>query len=68
MWEKDPKISGNNRKRSSIRSKVDLYEVCSSLFQLLYYCYYFYTNTSFPSGIFVAYLTLGERSLGNIGQ
>ena len=68
LWEKDPNISGKNRKMYSIRQKVDLYEVCPQLFQILYYCYYFYTNTYFPSTIFVASLTIGERSLGNIGQ
>ena len=68
LWEKGKKISGKKRNRSSIRLKVDLYEVCESLFQIIYYCYYFYTNTSFPSAIFVAFLTLGKRSLGNIGQ
>ena len=60
LWEKDPKISGKNRKRSSIIPKVDLYEVCASLFKILYYCYYFYTNTSFPSARFVESFTLGE--------
>ena len=68
MWEKDPKISGKKSKRNLIRPKVDLYKVFASLFQMIYYCYYFYTNTSFPSSIFVASLTLGERSLGIIGQ
>ena len=61
LWEKDPKISGMKRKKSSIRPKVDLYEVCESLFQIIYYCYYFYTNTSFPSAIFLSYLTLGAK-------
>ena len=32
LWEKDPNISGKKRKRSSIRSKVFLFEVCASLF------------------------------------
>ena len=68
LWEKHPKISGKNRKRSSIRLKVDLYEFCALLFQILYYCYYFYINNSFPSARFVASLTLGGRSLVNIGQ
>ena len=68
LWEKDPKISGKKIKRSSVRSKVDLYEVCESLFQILYYYYYFFTNTSSPSARFVAYLTIGERSLGSIVQ
>ena len=66
MWEKDPKISGNKRKRSSIQSKVDLYEVGAFLFQMIYY--YLYTNTYFTSARFVASLTLGERGLGSIGQ
>ena len=39
LWEKYPKISGRKRKRSSIISKVDLYEVFASLFQMIYYCY-----------------------------
>ena len=30
--------------------------------------FFFYTNTSFPSAIFVASLKLGERILGIIGQ
>ena len=68
LWEKYPEISGKKRKRSLIRLKVDLYEVCASLFQFFYYYYYFYTNTYFPSARFVAYLTLGERSSGGIGQ
>ena len=68
LWEKDPKISGKKRKRSLILSKVYLYEVCASLFQMIYYYYYFYTNTYFPSARFVESLTLGERSLGSIGQ
>ena len=34
----------------------------------LFYFHYLYTNTYFPSAIFVTYLTLGERSLGSIGQ
>ena len=55
-------------KRSSIRPKVYLYEVCASLFQIIYYCYYFYTNTYFTSAIFVASLTLEEKSLVSIGQ
>ena len=38
MWENHKKMSGKKRKRSLIRSKVDLYEVCASLFQILYYC------------------------------
>ena len=53
---------------SSIRPKVDLYEVCVSLFQIFYYSYHFYTNTNFPSAIFVASLTLGERSTGIVVQ
>ena len=57
LCDKDPKISGKKRKRSSILSKVDFYEVCALLFKVLYYCYYFYTNTSFPSARFVASLT-----------
>ena len=68
LWDKDLTIGGKKRKSSSIILKVDLYDVCASLFQILYYCYYFYTNTSFPSARFVASLTLGERSLGSIGQ
>ena len=68
LWEKDPRIIGKKSKRYSIRSKVYLYEVCASLFQKKYYCYCFYTNTYFPSARFVAFLTLGERSLGSIGQ
>ena len=68
LWEKYPKISGKKRKRSYIRPKVDLYEVCASLFQILYYYYYLYINTSFPSAVFMASLTIGERSLGSIGQ
>ena len=35
LWEKDPKVSVKNRKRSSIQSKVDLYEVCAVLFKIL---------------------------------
>ena len=68
LWEKDPKISGNKRKRYSIRSKVGFYEVCAFLFQIIYYYYYFCNNTSFPSSRFVAYITLGERSLEGIKQ
>ena len=68
LWDKYPKINCKKTKRSSIISKVGLYEVCAYLFQILYYCYYFYTNTYFPSARFVASLTLGERSLGNICQ
>ena len=68
MWENDPEISGKKRKRSLIRPKVYLYEVCVSLFQFIYYYYYFYTNTYFTSAIFVAYITLGERSSASIGQ
>ena len=34
LWEKEQKLSGNKRKRRSIRVKVDLYEVCF-LFYLL---------------------------------
>ena len=68
MWEKNPRISENKRKRSSILSKVDLYEVCASLFQMTYYCYYFYSNHYFPCAVVVSYLTLGERSLVIIGQ
>ena len=66
--EKDTNISWKKKKRSYNISKVDLYEMCASLFQILYYCYYIYTNTYFTSAIFVAYLTLGERSLVNICQ
>ena len=51
-----------------IRLKDDLYEVFASLFQMVYYYYYFYTYTSFSSARFVAFITLGERSLGSIGQ
>ena len=36
-WEKDPNISGKKRKRYSIKLKVDLYEVCAYLFQILCY-------------------------------
>ena len=68
MCEKDPNISGKKSERSLIRLKVDFYEVCASLFKIIYYYYYFYTNTSFPSVRFLAYLKLGERSLGSIGQ
>ena len=68
LWEKDLKIRGKNRKRSLIQSKVYLYEVCASLFQFIYYHYYFYTNTYFLSVRFVASITLGERILGSIGQ
>ena len=68
LWDKDPKISGNKRKKYLILSKVDLYEVCVLLFQMIYYYYYFYTNTYFPSNRFMASLTLGERILGSIGQ
>ena len=60
MWEKHPNISGKKRKSYSIRLKVYLYEVCASLFQIIYYCYYFYTNTYFTSVRFLASLTLGE--------
>ena len=67
FWEKDPRISGKKRKKSLIRSKVDLYEVCASLFQILYYYYYFYINTSFLYSRFVASLTLRESSLLSIG-
>ena len=63
LWEKYPEISGKKRKRSSIRPKVDLYEVCALLFQMIYYCYYLYTNPFPPSTKFMAYLTLGEISL-----
>ena len=59
LWDKDWNISGKKRKRSSIQLKVDLYEVCASLFQIVIYYYYFYTNTYFPSVILVASLTLG---------
>ena len=59
LWEKYPKISGKKRKMSLIKLKVDLYEVCEFLFQILYYCYYFYTNNSFTSAIFVEYITQG---------
>ena len=62
MVGKDPDISGNNSKRSLIRPKVDFYEICASLFQILYYFYYFYTNTSFPSARFMASLIPVERS------
>ena len=34
LWDNDTKISGKERKRSSIQSKIDLYEVCGSLFKL----------------------------------
>ena len=62
------KISGKKRKRSLILLKVDLYGVCALLFKMIYYCYYFYNNTSFPSARFVAYLILGESSLAIISQ
>ena len=68
LWEKDPKISGKKRKRSSIQSKIDFYEVCALLFQNIYYCYYLYTNHFPPSTRFVASITLGESSLEGIGQ
>ena len=68
LWENYPKISWKNRKSYSILSKDDLYEVCELLFKTLYYCYYFYNNTSFPSNSFVEYFILGGRSLGNIFQ
>ena len=68
MCEKDTSLSRKKSSRSLIRTKVDLYEVCVLLFQIFYYYYYFYTNNVFPSARFVAYLTLGERSLGSIGQ
>ena len=62
------KISGNKIKRSSTCLKVDLYEICASFIQIIYYCYYFYNDTSFPSARFEASLTLVERSLGSIRQ
>ena len=68
LLEKDLNTSGKKRKRYPIRLKVDLYEVCAYLFKIIYYCYYFYTNTYFPSDIFFASLTLGEMILVNIGQ
>ena len=67
-WEKDPKIIRKKGKSSLILLEVNLYEVCASLFQMIYYCYYFYTNTSFSFVIFVASLTLGEWSLGITGE
>ena len=51
-----------------IQSKVDLYEVCVSLFQMICYCYYFCTNNNVPSASFVVSITLWEISLVNIGQ
>ena len=68
LWEKDKRLIRKKRKRYFIQSKVDFYEVCASLFQIVYYLYYLCTNTSFPSAIFVVSLTPGERSLGSIGQ
>ena len=64
MWEKEKvkKISGNNRKRRSIRVKVYLYEV------FLYYiitCLICYITTILTLSFylpFVAYITPGERS------
>ena len=64
LWYKNMEISEKKRKKSSIRPKVDLYEVCASLFQIIYY-YYFYTNTSFPSTKCLASLTLGEKRFRN---
>ena len=70
LWEKDIKISGKNTKRSSIQSKVDLYEVCASLFKIIYLFIYsfFYTNTYFTYSRFVESLALGESNLGSICQ
>ena len=68
LWDKDLTIGGKKRKSSSYRSKVDLFEVCAVLFKILYFYFYLYTNTSVTSSRFVAPLTLGERSLVNIGE
>ena len=68
LWKKYPNISGKKRKRYLIRLKVDLYEVCASLFHIVYYCYYFYTNNYFTSTRFVASIILRKRSSGIIGQ
>ena len=68
LWERDPNIIVKKKKRYLIQLKVDLYEVCASLFRILSYYYYFYTDTSFNSARCVAFITLWERSLGSIGQ
>ena len=68
LYNRDPNIIVKKRKISLIQLKVDLYEVCASLFQILSYYYYFCTDTSFTSARFVASITLGERSLGSIDQ
>ena len=49
LWEKeeDIKISGNNRKRHSIRIKVDLYEVCLS--KIIYCLLFYFMNILIPS-------------------
>ena len=50
LWEKeeDIKISGNNRKKLSIRIYVDFYEVCPSyIIYCLHFLFYDYTNTLF---------------------
>ena len=39
LWEKDTKINGNKNKGSSVLSKVDLYEVCASIFQIVFSFY-----------------------------
>ena len=54
LWERYLNVSVRNRERSLILQKVDYYEVCVSLFQIIYYCYYFYTHTYFTSSGFVA--------------
>ena len=61
-------MGGKKRKSSSYQSKVDLFEVCAVLFKILYFYFYLYTNTSVTSSRFVASLTLGEKSLVNIGE
>ena len=65
LWEKeeDIKLSGNKRKRHSIRIKVDLYEVCLSeiIYCLLFYFQTILTPFFFPARFLVS-LSLGERS------
>ena len=70
LWDKKElqKTSVKKRKMFLIKVKFNLYEICLSY---IIYCLLFYIMTiltPFFFSIFVAYLTLGERTSESIGQ
>ena len=66
--EEETKISGEKRKKCSIKTNADLYEVCLSC--IIYFILFYFMNIHklFTPAIFVVYLPVEERSLESIGQ